>query len=90
MEPAGMKSRCERSGRDGQQAANLTQPYRMSSLAPRTSLATAAVPRPLSLVPAPIYHSHISPFTLEASMETDWYNRAEAIQTRITQLRDSL
>ena len=27
---------------------------------------------------------------LEDLMETDWYNRAEAIQQRITQLRDSL
>ena len=26
----------------------------------------------------------------QASMETEWYNRAEAIQQRITQLRDSL
>ncbi|MCU0876464.1 MAG: hypothetical protein MUF06_01545 [Pirellulaceae bacterium] len=26
----------------------------------------------------------------EYVMETDWYNRAEAIQQRITQLRDSL
>jgi hypothetical protein len=25
-----------------------------------------------------------------AFMETDWYNRAEAIQQRITQLKDSL
>jgi hypothetical protein len=25
-----------------------------------------------------------------SSMETEWYNRAEAIQKRITQLKDSL
>jgi hypothetical protein len=27
---------------------------------------------------------------IERNMETEWYNRAEAIQKRITQLRDSL
>jgi len=27
---------------------------------------------------------------LGRNMETEWYNRAEAIQQRITQLRDSL
>jgi hypothetical protein len=26
----------------------------------------------------------------EQTMETEWYNRAEAIQQRITQLKDSL
>jgi hypothetical protein len=29
-------------------------------------------------------------FGQAGDMETEWYNRAEAIQQRITQLRDSL
>jgi hypothetical protein len=33
--------------------------------------------------------THLSP-SRRTSMETDWYNRAEAIQQRVTQLKDSL
>jgi len=39
----------------------------------------------------PLSTTHYPPLTTHLnSMETDWYNRAEAVQQKLAQLRDSL